>query len=287
MTRPRLLASAYTTAGAVGPFDPDPRSTESFEDRITVAAKAGYEGIGFSHADIVQYRETIGLAQMRERMDAVGLEHVELEMLMDWYADGEARTIADRVLDDLVEAAEALRPLQIKAGTDYDNHDRPMEDLVREFRRICDRAQEVGTRIALEPQPMAAIGTPRQALDLVTQAAHPVGGLIIDIWHVERGNVPMPTLTEIPLDLLYGIEINDAPGTFTGSMLKDTTTTRRFLGEGDFDVEGFIKTVQGMGYEGLWGVEIISDEFRSLPMPTGAKKAFDTTIAFFEGVGAA
>jgi len=78
------------------------------------------------------------------------------------------------------------------------------------------------------------------------------------------------------------VELND--GTFQApwSLHEDTVNHRRFCGEGEFDVKGFVDTMQTIGYDGPWGIEVLSEELRTRPLEELTKRAYQTTIRQFE-----
>jgi len=87
-------------------------------------------------------------------------------------------------------------------------------------------------------------------------------------------------ISNIPLHYLINVELND--GALPSSPLHDPSRARRFCGDGDFDIKGFIACVQHMGYTGPWAVEVFSQELAGLPLETLNAQAFNTTIAQFE-----
>jgi len=93
--------------------------------------------------------------------------------------------------------------------------------------------------------------------------------------------VPYDEVARVPLEYIISVELND--GTFTApwSLHEDTINHRRLCGEGEFDVKGFIANVQRAGYTGPWGIEVLSEELRKLPLQELATRAFETTIAQF------
>ena len=54
-----------------------------------------------------------------------------------------------------------------------------------------------------------------------------------------------------------------------------------FCGEGEFDEAGLLGALRATGYDGPYGVEVISKANRSLPLEVVAQKAWDTTMAQF------
>jgi sugar phosphate isomerase/epimerase len=86
----------------------------------------------------------------------------------------------------------------------------------------------------------------------------------------------------VPPEYLFAVEVNDARAEVVGSLFEDTINNREYCGEGDLDVPAFIRAVDRIGFEGPWGVEIISDAHRSLPVAEGLSRAYDTTARCFE-----
>ena len=66
-----------------------------------------------------------------------------------------------------------------------------------------------------------------------------------------------------------------------------TRFNRQLCGEGFYDIPGFIGAVQQAGYTGTYyGVEMISESYRRLPLEVMAQRAFDTTMAQFAALEA-
>lgn len=103
-------------------------------------------------------------------------------------------------------------------------------------------------------------------LQLVENAGHPAADVIVDAWHIERAHTPVTQLASVPLHRIIGVELNDADSQVVGTLYKDTVHRRRYCGEGAFDLTGMIKALCTAGWEGPWGVEILSVEHRSLPV---------------------
>jgi sugar phosphate isomerase/epimerase len=52
-------------------------------------------------------------------------------------------------------------------------------------------------------------------------------------------------------------------------------------GDGEFDVKGFVDRMQRAGYQGPWGIEVLSEELRKKPLEELTTRAFTTTMAQF------
>src|SRR4051812_21961455 len=120
MTETALLASYWTLAGdALFPFEGgDMVSPHDLGERIDAAARGGYEGIGLLEQDLAAWSDRYQPTAVGRRIGQAGLKHVELEMLYDWYTDGERREASDRMRASLLGWAQALGARHIKVGTE-------------------------------------------------------------------------------------------------------------------------------------------------------------------------
>src|SRR5439155_21644073 len=113
-----LIAAYFTLAGDNYPLGPSEVSPWPFEERVAAAGEAGFTGIGLYCSDLVATSRRLGLPAMRSILDEHGIEHVELEFIGDWFADGERKATSDRWRRELLEAAEVLRARHVKTGGD-------------------------------------------------------------------------------------------------------------------------------------------------------------------------
>lgn len=280
-TKVELLATYWTIAGDVYPMGPSEVSPFAFADRIQAASEAGFKGIGLVHGGMMDNVDKIGYPAMKQILDANGIKHIELEFLVDWYQTGERRRQSDKVRRELLDAAQALGARSIKVGPGIGEETADIELMAREFALLCKDAAKVGTKIMLEIMPFSNVRTVETALAIVEAADQPNGGLLLDIWHLARGNVPFSDIAKIPVRYIVGIELNDAQKYAVEPLWQDTIHKRCLPGEGTFDVRGFIEAVKATGYQGPWGVEILSEVERKLPLDKMANRAFSSTIEQF------
>jgi len=275
-----LLASYWTIAGAAVPLTEKDYSPFDFKARAESVARAGFNGMGLWHTDLLRILETRSLKEMKQILDDNGLIHLELEFLTDWFVDGEKKVQSDILKRKLLAAAEALGARHLKVG-DLQKQITPMPLLIDAFAALCDDAANHGTRVVFEFMPFAMISTLPDALAMVQGAGAKNGGLCIDLWHVSKLRIPFQELARIPLKYIMAVELND--GTFEApwSLHEDTINHRRLCGEGEFDVKGFIATLQKAGYKGPWGIEVLNEELRKKPLEELTTRAYKTTIAQF------
>jgi len=276
---PDLLAS-YWTISAAFPHTDREYSPFDFKDRVESVAKAGFKGFGIWHADLEHVLQRRSLKEMKQILDDNGIEHVELEFLSDWFLEGERKKQSDARKKMLLTAAEALRAHHVKVG-DFFREKTPMPRLVEAFAALCKEAARYGTRIGFELMPFAMLDNLEDSLAMVEGAGESNGGIILDLWHIVKLKIPYENVARIPLKHLMSVELND--GTFEApwTLHEDTINHRRLCGEGEFDIKNFIDSVRRTGYQGPWGIEVLSREFRAKPLHELTQRSFSTTAAQF------
>ena len=279
-----LLAAYWTLAGDTYPGAPSEISPFSLQDRAQAAAKAGWRGMGFVHADLLHNVDKLGISTVRNILQDNGIKHVEVEFLTDWHLYGERRAASDKMRDELLEIAGELGARSLKvAGGLFEDGPPDVPRMRETFALLCDRAQPFGVNVVIEFLPFSSVCTIDRAI-AVAENVRPNGGLLVDTWHVARGGMSFDEIAKIPLELIKSIELDDANHAIVETLFNDSTHHRKFCGEGELDVPAFIQQVVNVGYRGPWGVELISAELRKLPLEVAAKRAFDTTLAQFEDI---
>lgn len=277
-----LIASYWTIAGAAIPHRGPEYSSFDFRDRVEAISRAGFTGMGIWHADLAHTLKKYDLREMKRIFDDNGIAHVELEFLTGWFTDGEERRASDAARARLLEAAAALGARHLKVG-DFRGGTVPMDRLIAEFAALCHEAADHGTRILFELIPVSMINTLEDTLTMLEGADAENGGLILDSWHVVKLGIPYQRILKIPRRFLLGVELNDGETVTPAGMDFRTQTTehRKFCGEGDFDLDGFLRAVKKAGYDGPYGIEVLSLANRSLPLDEVVERAYETTMAQF------
>lgn len=278
---PELVASCWTSAGGVAPLHEPETSPVPIAQRLAAIASTGWSGLGLAHDDLAAVRSTLGLPALRRLIDDAGFRYVEVELLTDWWDESLAHQWRPK-LDLLLESAETLGARFIKVGTALGEPLDDLDFLVEPLRGLTAEAALRGTRIALEPMPFSMVGTVPAAADLIRKVDMPGCGLVVDYWHVFRAGTTLDALSNsLEGHQIFGVELNDADTEIRGTLFEDTRDNRRLCGQGDQDVAGFIRTMKATGFDGPWGVEILSDEHRALPVQDALRAAHDTAMDCF------
>src|SRR6476469_1490082 len=271
--RDELLATCWTSAGDAASDRSDLRSPVTLRERIEAASSAGFRGFGLLSDDLPAAVDEYGLSGIAKILADNGIDRLELEGVPFWWENGPRREESDRVRRGLLVAAEALGARHIKVTPDGDDSPWDRALWAAKFAELATQSEGVGARLGIEFFPWSNIKTLHDGLRLVTDAGHDAGGVIIDTWHVARAHTPNADLAAVPLERIIGVELNDADEQVIGTLFEDTVHRRRYCGEGSFDLSAMISALRTAGWNGPWGVEILSDEHRSQPVEAAVARA--------------
>jgi len=282
MPRDELLALYWTVSGPVEVHVGREWSLFSFEERCAQAARVGFSGTGVWHADLEHVLETTTLPEMKKVMDANGLAYLELEFLWEWFLEppDERRAASDRTRKLLWEAAAALDAHHVKVGnipgTPFE-----LDELTDRFGELCaDAAEHHGSRIVYEFMPFDVnVHSLEAALTVVEGADAPNGGLAIDTWHLAKLGVLPDDLRRIAPRHLGWVELSDGLYEDMPDLVDETVNHRRLPGEGEFPIPDYVAVCREVGYDGPWGVEVLSEELRNLPIDQIFERSYSTSSA--------
>ena len=110
----------------------------------------------------------------------------------------------------------------------------------------------------------------------------PNGGLAIDTWHLGKLNVEPEELRRIPPQFISWVELSDGPFGIADEWLYEVINRRKLPGEGEFPIREYVRVFRELGYAGPWGVEILSEDLRNLPIAEIFDRSYATTLAQLE-----
>jgi sugar phosphate isomerase/epimerase len=277
-----VVALYWTTSGPVDVHTGREWSLFDLRDRCSHAARAGFSGIGLWHADLEHVLETRTLPDVAALFDEYGLRHLELEFLMHWFLpeSDERRRNEDRVRALLWEAAAALPAHHVKVGN-IPGTPCALDELTERYAELCaDAAEHHDARIVYEFMPPDVnVHDLDTALALVEGADAPNGGLAIDTWHLGKLGVEIEDLRRVPARHIGWVEMSDGPWESMPDLVEETINHRELPGEGEFPIREYVAALRDAGYHGPWGVEVLSENLRSLPIEQIFDRAYATSAA--------
>jgi sugar phosphate isomerase/epimerase len=251
-----------------------------FEERVRAAASAGYVGIGLY---LKEYERLIAAghtpASMRAVLDENGQQITEFEAIRGWALSGSAYEAGLRQLDVVDRMVDTFGPADhVQVIGPYEGS---LDDAAEGFAMVCDRFAQHGMRAALEYFPdMSNIPNAASAYEIVGRAGRANGGLCVDSWHHVRTGDSFEDLAAIPADRVVGVQFNDGPlQRVDPDYYTECTSYRELPGAGEFDLVGFIRTLDAMGVDVPFEVEVISLDLDRLPAAEAAQQMADTTRA--------
>ncbi|MHB1567666.1 MAG: sugar phosphate isomerase/epimerase family protein [Solirubrobacteraceae bacterium] len=277
-----VVALYWTVSGPVEVHYGREWSTFAWRDRCENAARVGFSGIGLWHADVAHQLQSTTLGEMRRVFDDAGLRYLEVEFLSDFFAapGSPQREASDRLRGQLFDTAAAFDAHHIKVGN-IPGTPCELDRLVEEFAALCDEAAgRTAARIAYEFMPFDVnVRTLDAALRLVTEADRPNGGLAIDTWHMSKLGIQPSEMNRIPERYLTWVELSDGRFADMDDPVDEVVNHRELPGEGEFDIPGYVSALREAGYRQPWGVEVLSETLRGLPIEQEFERAFQTTAA--------
>jgi sugar phosphate isomerase/epimerase len=277
-----LLGLYWTTSGPVDVHYGREWSLFDLRDRCAQAARVGFSGIGIWHADLEHVLETRTLADVAALLDEYGLRYLELEFLWEWFLDpsDERRQESDRLRTFLWEAAAALPAHHVKVGN-IPGTPCEIPRLTEAYAELCaDAAEHHDARIVYEFMPPDVnVQTLEAALAIVEGADAPNGGLAIDTWHMAKLGIEPDALRSVPARHLGWVELSDGRWENMPDPVDETINHRELPGEGEFPILEYVAAVRDAGYDGPWGIEVLSENLRSLPIEEIFDRAYETGSA--------
>ncbi|WP_225335270.1 sugar phosphate isomerase/epimerase family protein [Halomicrobium urmianum] len=285
-----LLANCWMHSGGTTPFKGAHGHREwspwSLERRAEGLGEVGFNAIGLYHEDIryrVEHEFTDGnlrarLQQMNNVLQQNGIDFVEVEFLTEWplgeddyrYQNNEE----NRQL--LLEAADVLGANHVKVGN-INGYPVSMEQLQQRFADISRQFSEVDTQVGMEFFPVDPnVRDISQAMEATRIAREEgTGGLYLDLWHLVKLGVDFDNIRALSADDITAVEFQDGYIETEMSFLEETINLRKVPGEGEFPISDWVNAVREAGFEGPWGLEILSEEFRRLSMDVAYPLAYN------------
>ncbi len=282
MAADEVLGLYWTTSGPAEPHYGREWSLFGWPDRCAQAARVGFSGIGIWHADLQHMLETQSLRQMKQVFDDSGLRYLELEFLMDWFldADDERRPASDKMRALLFEAANVFDAHHVKVGN-IPGVSCELSQVTERFGELCaDAAEHTDAKIVYEFMPPDVnVHDLPTALAVVEGADAPNGALAIDTWHMAKLGIAPDDLRTVPARHLGWIELSDGQWEDMPDPVDETINHRELPGEGEFPIREYVAAARDAGYGGPWGVEVLSEGLRALPIEEIFDRAYAASSA--------
>jgi sugar phosphate isomerase/epimerase len=207
---------------------------------IAVAARTGYQKAGVrllpaspGGAAYPLMDDALALEATLARIRGTGVGVFDLEIVRL-----DAGFQARRYLPFLEVGARLGAKAMLVAGDDPDE-----ARLTASFAALCETSAPFGISADLEFMPWTRVQDGKTALRIVTNAAQPNGGVLVDALHFARSATSLADIAAIPRARLHYAQICDAPAevpTTTEGLIHTARCERLLPGEGGIDVAGLL-----------------------------------------------
>jgi sugar phosphate isomerase/epimerase len=209
--------------------------------------------------------------------------HIEVEFLLNWFADGAPGEQARRDEDTLYHMADLFGARVMFLGGDLaEGNPMPFEELTRRFIAVAERAASAGVRLGVEPCAWTNIGSLDDALRIMRDSGASNVGLFLDVWHLARRGLDYERLRSIDPALIFGVQLDDVAPEVRGTLAEDCLDNRLLPGLGIADTARFVQTLLEIGVTCPLSVEVISDAQRALPLDEAARVSHDAARAVID-----
>ena len=109
-------------------------------------------------------------------------------------------------------------------------------------------------------------------------------GLVVDVFHFFQAQNTLTDLRAIPSERIVTVHLNDA----MNLPLRELSGARHRVhpGEGVFDVVGFCRTLDAIGYRGPCAVEVLNEDYRRQDAAHIAKRSFEASSSVLAAAAA-
>ncbi|NDJ88015.1 MULTISPECIES: sugar phosphate isomerase/epimerase family protein [Mycolicibacter] len=254
-----------------------------FRDFVAAAASAGFDAV--SVWPLVYHRavsrEGLTPAAMRRILQDAGISCVELEGCDDWSPEtpnGQEKAVFRSRWDRsaFFAAAAELGADTVSAALTGDQTV-PVAAASDRFGVLCADAAAFGLRVSLEFVAFGPVRDLATGWQILRDAAPPNGGLTIDISHLIRGGWDERTLTGIPPDRIFAVQLCDGPLTGPPDLAEEAMYHRALPGAGEFDIATILSLLADKGVRTRVGPELFQASWaRRAPLAV-ARELLDAT----------
>lgn len=249
-------------------------------DLVSLAVRTGFAFVGlrlhpaFPGAPFYELPAgSSALREMRRRLADEGIRVHDIEFVVI----GEGFTAAR--LRPMLEAAGELGARRLSVCGDDPDRSR----LIANIAELGDLAARFGMGIDLECMAWRRVASLRDAVNVMTAAGHPDGGVLIDALHLSRTGGSPRDVCDVPADLIRSAQLCDAPGAIPASheaIIHEARSQRLPPGEGELPLRELLAALPG---HAVLSVEVPMDN--GGPAEHRARRIYEATQRFLHRDG--
>jgi sugar phosphate isomerase/epimerase len=241
--------------------------------QVRAAATAGFDGFSIDVWSLRKHRAQGGtVEELAAAIADEGLRCMELQAMV--VTDDERATLAEA--EEFTGLIDVLRPDYVMTGFPGE----PTDQAVANYRAAVARLPR-GPRVGLEFLPNLPICDINAAQAVLRRAQLPDAGVVVDAWHFFHGPSQWSDLEALPLGEVAFVQFSDHPALESNDLAYEMLQRRTLPGQGRLDLARFVSVFDEKGYDGMVGVEIMSEELRQLSYDEFARQAHDAAEPYW------
>lgn len=251
----------------------------TFEERVSAAKDAGFEGIGLRAETYVDaLNEGLHDEDILAILKKYDMKVTEVEYIVQWADDH--RSYEQKYKEQMCfHMCRLFGVNHINCGL-MENYS--VEHTAQKLKELCQRAGQY--TIGVEPMPYSGLPDVKKAWAVVKESGCDNAKLILDTWHWVRANQPidLDVLKDVPADKVVSIQINDVwERPYAQTILRDESMHDRLApGTGIGCTAAFVEMIKNKGIKpAVVGVEVISDAILAKGVREAAAHNFNNTKA--------
>ncbi|HIE28574.1 TPA: sugar phosphate isomerase/epimerase [Candidatus Poribacteria bacterium] len=236
----------------------------NIQEKIQVAAQAGYQGIELWISEIDDYLKTGGnLSELKATLDQNGIGAPNLIAFFQWAnPESERRTKALEEARSIFEMALKLDCTCVAAPPAgiTEMPDLPLEDIAGYYKDLLKATQDTGVKPLLEFWGHSKIlGSLAEAMQMLKLIDDPEVLLLADVFHMAKTEGSFELLGELKGTQIGLFHVNDYPDTPDIRQLTDAQ--RVYPGDGVAPLRQIFDTLKRIGYSGMFSLELFNKEY--------------------------
>lgn len=247
----------------------------SFEQRVSAAAKAGYDGLGLTaEAYVDALAEGWTDKELLKIVNKHQMRVTEIECIQGWGA--EKRSYEEKFKEQVsFHMCHLFGVKQVNVAL-MENY--PFATIAKKLAQLCQRAGDLF--VALEPMPYSGIPDFASAKELIKKSKASNVGILLDAWHWFRAQQNLSELTAEDARYIISVQLNDAyKRPYAPTILREEAMHDRLApGDGAIDLAAFIAMVKKADVKpATIGIEVVSDNLLSKGVAATAKYTYEQT----------
>ncbi len=234
-----------------------------FEEKLAAVTKTGFNGIEVFEQDIIGFEGSASEAGKMVRDHGLTITLFQPFRDFEGLPESQHDRVFDRVKRKFDLMGEVQTDLLLVGSSVSSDASGDTGRIADDFHTLAELAHERDIRVAYMGLAWAPhINNHIKAWDIISQVDHPALGLGLNSFHSMISDTGAEMIAEIPGDRIFLVQLADAPridmdlrylSKHFGSM----------PGQGDLDLEQFMRQVAACSYSGPLSLHVTNDKFSS------------------------